>query len=937
MPVLKKMHASAWPCAVLAGFLAASGQQASTTAKEPPQEPSPGRPALPDTTPEADRGQKVKRKTTRTGTIRVHDRFRSRHLQNERTLVVYLPPCYDQDLESRYPVLYMQDGQNLFDQATAAFGTEWQADETAERLIRSGTIEPLIIVGIYNTPARTDEYTPAAGTEPTGGSADRYGRFLVEEVKPFVDAHYRTRPDSPHTAVAGSSLGGLVSLHIASRYPERFSMCGAISPSVWQRRGAVLEDLAERLEAMPTVRFWVQMGGREGSTVAAQERNLAGARKLVALLDRAGRQRGRDYQYLELATTRHNEAAWAEHFGQMLQFFFPAGAQAPEAAPGGTRSVPDWAADAIFYQVFPERFRNGDPANDPTRASLEAPERVGGAWSVSRWTSQWYARAPWEQALGADFYEHGVFDRRYGGDLQGVLDELDYLEDLGINAIYLNPVFYARSLHKYDGNSYHHVDPFFGPDPAGDLARIGRETSAPGTWSWTRADRLFLRLVDQAHQRGIRVILDGVFNHTGRDFFAFADLRARQQRSPYRTWYNVVQFDDPATPENEFQYEGWWGVDTLPELADSPDGTDLAAGPKAYIFAATARWMDPDGDGDPSDGVDGWRLDVANEVPKQFWLDWNAHLRRLNPQVYTVTEIWDSAGQFLPARGFSASMNYYGFAFPVKGFLVDAAIPASEFLATLASRRAEHSQAVQYALQNLVDSHDTDRLASMIVNSGRHPYRSAARFDYDLAGRVSPRQFDAYDVRKPNARERRIQRLVALFQMTYVGSPLIYYGTEAGMWGADDPDNRMPMVWPDLVYERQTSDPLGRRRPVDEVKFDNALFTYYRSAVRLRRRHAALRRGTFRVLRAADAKGSFAFARTSPAETLVVAINRSDAAQELALPGTEDPALTGKTLKALLVSAGDLRSIKVQRSGQEIRVALPALTGAVLVPVEPGF
>jgi len=342
--------------------------------------------------------------------------------------------------------------------------------------------------------------------------------------------------------------------------------------------------------------------------------------------------------------------------------------------------VPDWAADAIFYQIFPERFRNGDPTNDPTRESLETPIVPSEAWEISPWTGDWYARADWEQELGDDFYEDGVFHRRYGGDLQGVIDKLDYLKELGINAIYFNPVFYARSLHKYDGNTYHHIDPYFGPDPEGDFALMAEETSDPDTWHFTAADRLFLQLIEEAHNRGIRVIIDGVWNHTGRDFFAFDDIRKNQAESPYRDWYIVEQFDDPYTPENEFRYKGWWGVESLPEFADTEDGTDLHPGPKEYIFDATARWMDPNGDGDPSDGIDGWRLDVANEVPIRFWADWNAHVRSLNPQAYTVTEIWENAASFIENGGFSATMNYYGFAFPVKGFLIDNAIPPSRFV-----------------------------------------------------------------------------------------------------------------------------------------------------------------------------------------------------------------------------------------------------------------
>ena len=141
----------------------------------------------------------------------------------------------------------------------------------------------------------------------------------------------------------------------------------------------------------------------------------------------------------------------------------------------------------------------------------------------------------------------------------------------------------------------------------------------------------------------MRVIIDGVFNHTGRDFFAFADLRKRQAESPYHDWYIVQSFDDPATPQNEFRYKGWWGIDTLPEFAHNAQGNDLYEGPKKYIFDCTRRWMDPNGDGDPSDGIDGWRLDVANEVPTGFWRDWHALVRKINPQAYTVAEIWDDA------------------------------------------------------------------------------------------------------------------------------------------------------------------------------------------------------------------------------------------------------------------------------------------------------
>src|SRR5437868_78376 len=163
---------------------------------------------------------------------------------------------------------------------------------------------------------------------------------------------------------------------------------------------------------------------------------------------------------------------------------------------------PAWAAEAVFYQIFPERFCSGDNNNDPTRDSLELPVSPEPSWQISRWTADWYSRDDWEKQRGPDFYKDGVFDRRYGGDLQGVLNKLDYLSDLGINAIYFNPLFYSRSLHKYDGNSYHHIDPYFGPDPDGDFRLMAKETADPKTWQWTAADKMFLELLKEAHNRG---------------------------------------------------------------------------------------------------------------------------------------------------------------------------------------------------------------------------------------------------------------------------------------------------------------------------------------------------------------------------------------------------------------------------------------------------
>jgi cyclomaltodextrinase / maltogenic alpha-amylase / neopullulanase len=204
---------------------------------------------------------------------------------------------------------------------------------------------------------------------------------------------------------------------------------------------------------------------------------------------------------------------------------------------------PAWAADAIWYQIFVERFRNGDPANDPTPHDMigVTDEPVPEGWAPTPWGHDWYRQEPWAAATGRDFYGTVNF-RRYGGDLQGVLDKLDYLQDLGVTALYFNPLNDAPSLHKYDARHYRHIDRNFGPDPRGDEARMAAEDPMdPATWGWTAADSLFLVLVDEVHRRGMRIIVDYSWNHTGITFWAWRDLLARQRESPFADWY-----EDPA-------------------------------------------------------------------------------------------------------------------------------------------------------------------------------------------------------------------------------------------------------------------------------------------------------------------------------------------------------------------------------------------------------
>lgn len=600
----------------------------------------------------------------------------------------------------------------------------------------------------------------------------------------------------------------------------------------------------------------------------------------------------------------------------------------PKAAVGTT---PAWARDVIWYQIFPERFRNGDPKNDPIRSSLEFPIEPTEKWKITPWTADWYERADWEKEGGADFYKDGVFNRRFGGDLQGVLDKLDYLADLGITALYFNPLFQSRSLHKYDGNSYHHIDPYFGPDPKGDLALIATETADPKTWKWTAADKLFLTVVKQAHAKGMKVVIDGVFNHTGRDFFAFKDIREKQAASAYKDWYKIKEFDDPATRRNEFDYEGWWGHKTLPVLATTPDGKDMHPGPKAYVFEATRRWMKPVVDGTAWEGVDGWRLDVAEEKPAKFWADWNALVAELNPDAYTVAEIWKDAARYIDENRFSAPMNYYAFAIPIRGWLIDGhpSVPATRFLRLLDERRQAFRRANQEIMQNLLDSHDTERLPSMVVNGKLVKYDKGDEIPFNVTGNT-PREFPTYNVQKPSERDWKIVRMCVLLQMTYVGAPMIYYGAEAGMWGGHDPDNRAPMVWADLTYAPAKADPLGRPRQADEIKFDPAMFAYYKAGIALRKAQPVLRAGDFVALGASDAQNCAAFLRTDGKTALAVALNRDEQrAQEFVvdLPATEAGRLAKP--RVLFVSSGKPADVTVERKDQKLIVKLPALTAAV--------
>jgi glycosidase len=594
--------------------------------------------------------------------------------------------------------------------------------------------------------------------------------------------------------------------------------------------------------------------------------------------------------------------------------------ETPRARAGATPrlDVPGWAGDAIWYQIFVERFDNGDTANDPTAHDIEgftatpAPD----GWRPTPWSWDWYRQEPWALATGKDFYTMVQY-RRYGGDLKGVLDRLDYLQALGVTALYLNPVNDAPSLHKYDARSYQHIDRNFGPDPRGDEARMAAEDPAnPATWTWTAADSLFLQLVREVHRRGMRIIMDYSWNHTGIRFWAWQDVLKHQRQSRFADWYEIERFDDPATKDtNEFAYRGWANVPWLPEWkkVGRPAGQthgaiegNLVPGVRDLVFSVTRRWLDPNGDGDPSDGVDGFRLDVADVVPLGFWRDYRRFVRSVNPEAYLVGEIWWQAwpdtlydpAPWLKGDVFDAVMNYRWYA-PTRSFFAAAPpfLTASHYAASLDSLAIGIGPAPLKAMMNLTASHDTPRFSTSIYNPVKYKYHN------------TPREDPAYRIDRPDERTRQIERQILVQQFTYVGAPHIWNGDEAGMWGADDPDERKPLVWGDVRYEDETAHPFGRPRHRDRVAPDTALFRVYRDLIALRKQHLRLFvDGTLSWLATDDVHRVLVYDRALGDQRAIVAFNASDAPHTVAVPADGRYRLAYPAGDTLTARGGTLRA-----------------------------
>lgn len=565
---------------------------------------------------------------------------------------------------------------------------------------------------------------------------------------------------------------------------------------------------------------------------------------------------------------------------------------------------PEWSQEAIWYQIFVERFRNGDTTNDPTPADIVGayPGIIPDGWQITPWTHDWYKDDDYIANITnqTDFYGNPISTfsqkaqlRRYGGDLQGVLDKIDYLEELGVTAIYFNPLNDAPSLHKYDARNWRHIDKNFGPDPQSDDQIIANETpDNPDTWQFTEADKMFLKIIDEFHKRNIKVILDYSWNHTGQTFWAWQDVAQNQQNSKYKDWYWIDNFDDSTTAENEFAYKGWLGVFELPEIKETQyvdhlngitpiEGNIYSDDVKQHIFNISKRWLDPNGDGNPNDGVDGFRLDVAAEIPLGFWREYRKVVRDANPDAFLLGEVWWekwpdkllNPARFLEGDIFDAVMNYRWYRAARHFFNASPdKIAVSEFVDSLNSFNSNLRSTNIYSMMNLVSSHDVPRVLTSLYNKNKYKYMS------------SPLQDTTYRIDKPDAETCQTLQLLLIHQFTYIGAPHIWAGDEMGMWGADDPSCRKPLIWQGYNFDDEITHPLGMQRPQNKVEFNTTIFNFYKELIAIRKSNSVLTFGKIDFILIDDENEILSYSRFDDNQEVIVVFNTSTTKKQITIP-----------------------------------------------------
>ncbi|MGB4958421.1 MAG: alpha-amylase family glycosyl hydrolase [Saprospiraceae bacterium] len=553
---------------------------------------------------------------------------------------------------------------------------------------------------------------------------------------------------------------------------------------------------------------------------------------------------------------------------------------------------PLWAREAIWYQILIDRFYNGNPNNDPTSVTchnaLIDPFPLD--WELTPWAHNWYEQESWAHTTALDFYRT-IQMRRYGGDLQGVEDKIPYLKELGITAIYFNPVNDAPSLHKYDARYYHHIDITFGDDIKGDMEIMAREIhDDPSTWQWTSADLRFVRLVRKLHQEGIRVIIDFSWNHTGKNFWAFQDVEEKLDQSDFKNWYNCEFTKDEITGVVKMNYQGWIGISSLPELRKVDTQTKITGQPyegnldtkvKQHIYDVCKRWMDPNGDGSLEGGIDGMRLDVAEHIPLGFWRDFRKYVRSINPEFYLVGENWwanwpDELMDPIPwLKGdvFDAVMHYHWFKVS-RGYFgqPEDALNITQLRSALDGLFRKHPKATQQALMNVATSHDTPRILTSLFNVNKYKYK------------CKPQEDVYYRTDQPGEYTYHRTKLLLLHQFTFVGAPHIWNGEEMGMLGADDPDNRKPLVWPELSFDVETQSEMSIYKYELLPAFNHDIFQYYKSIIALRKSIRTFIYGEFEMITALNSDKIFAYYRYDEHDKYMVLFNIHAEENQVSLP-----------------------------------------------------
>ncbi len=558
--------------------------------------------------------------------------------------------------------------------------------------------------------------------------------------------------------------------------------------------------------------------------------------------------------------------------------------------------------------------------NDPTLANITVPGQMEppADWSITPWTQNWFGQQEWEKKLNKPFNETIQF-RRYGGDLQGVINKLGYLQQLGVNAIFLNPINDAPSLHKYDARNYHHVDVNFGPDPEGDNRIIASENPAdPATWQWTSADKLFLLLVEECHKRKMKIIMDYSWNHTGILFWAWQDIVKNQQQSAYKDWFDIKSFEDPNTVQSEFEYGGWLGNKSLPEIkkvditterkVGHPYEGNINEGAKQHQFDVAKKWLAPNGD--ISKGIDGFRLDVADQIGLGFWRDFRKHVRNIKSDTYLVGEIWwrewpdhlmDPA-PYTQGDVFDAVMFYQAYR-PARYFFAKTNMDhsAEQLRDSLEAQWNNLDMDIMQAMMNVSSSHDAPRLLSDFYNPNQYKFKA------------TPNDDNTYKTGKPDTETYKRLQLYLVHLFTTVGAPQIWNGEEMGMWGADDPHDRKPLMWEEFQFEEESRNNYQPGETAyDTVAFNQAHFNWYKKLIAIRKSNPVLSTGKMDIVKAEGKL--FGYVRLNENEKIVVFFNLENTAQtfELGVQGNYVDLLSGKKYM------------------NAVKIALPALSSVVL-------